>query len=82
MYFWRYLTLFEPPDDDIKRKIGSSYRKIEKIFFDSGTNIADLDLDPKGSKVCGQIYIWKCCFRYTTLSENMICKNIIHDFVK
>jgi hypothetical protein len=82
LYFWRYLTLFEPPDDNIKRKTGSSYRNIEKNFLDLWTNIADLDLDPKGSKVCGLIYIWKLCFRYTTLSENMICKNIIHDFVK
>jgi hypothetical protein len=82
LYFWRYLTLFEPHDDNIKRKTGSSYRNIEKNFFDSWTNIADLDLYPQGSKVCGQFYIWKRCFRYTTLSENMICKNIIHDFVK
>jgi hypothetical protein len=79
LHFWQYLTLFEPPDDNIKRKTGSSYRNIEKNLFDPWTNIADLDLDLKGSKVWGQI--WKH-FRYTTLSENMICKNIIPDFVK
>jgi hypothetical protein len=33
--FTVYLTLFKPPDDDIKRKTGSSYGYIEKNFFDS-----------------------------------------------
>ncbi len=42
-FLWRYLMLFEPPDDDIKRKTGSSYRNIEKNFFYPWTSIADLD---------------------------------------
>jgi hypothetical protein len=33
LYFWRYLTLFEPPDDDIKRRTGSSHRNIQKTFL-------------------------------------------------